>query len=87
MYIPIWYKIHIDFMCNLTVYLDSKAMNYPRSQLSKHLHNFLMTYGYCSSGITTYKYNDIIKICFNNFESLFCRGNIAFSGVQTLLSG
>ena len=23
-------------------------MNYPRSQLSKHLHDFLMTYGYCS---------------------------------------
>ena len=73
---------YIDFMLNLTVYLDSKAMNYPRSQLSKHSHHFLMTYGYCSicttcaisgtSGITIYKYSEIIRNLYNKFESLFC---------------
>ena len=45
-------------------------MNYPKHQFSKHLHYHLTNYDQCSiyatsansgtSGITTYKYNDVI---------------------------
>ena len=54
--------------------IQETQVNYPRSQLSKHLHDFLMNYGYCwicttcaisgTSGITIYKYNDIIRNLF-----------------------
>ena len=35
-------------MRNLTALSESTSMNYHRSQFSKHLHYFLMIYGYCT---------------------------------------
>ena len=41
-------------MCRLyvTAYLGSTAMNYPRSQFSKHWDYFLISYGHCSNCAT-----------------------------------
>ena len=42
----------VAYMFNLTAYLGSTAMNYPRSKFSKLSYYFLINYGYCSNCAT-----------------------------------
>ena len=39
----------VAYMWNLTAYLGSTAMNYPRCKFSKHSDYFLISYGHCSN--------------------------------------
>ena len=62
---------YIVYVRNLTAYLESTPMNYPRHQISIYFGQFLMSYGYCiicatcaisgTSGRNTYEYNDMIR--------------------------